>query len=78
MNVGDVVQFNENHEWCGSLGIITETKDCKSEKAPGGDVRIMVEVPIPMKGPAYIYVMASEFALERIGKAILMQKESEY
>ena len=28
MKVGDVVQFNENHKWCGCLGIITEVKDC--------------------------------------------------
>ena len=26
MKKGDVVQFNENHKWIGSLGIITEVK----------------------------------------------------
>lgn len=26
MSIGDVVQFNENHKWAGSIGIITEIK----------------------------------------------------
>ena len=29
MKKNDVVQFNENHKWCGALGIINEVKDCK-------------------------------------------------
>lgn len=28
MDIDDVVQFNENHKWCGALGIITEVKNC--------------------------------------------------
>lgn len=24
----DVVQFNENHKWCGSLGFVVEIKEC--------------------------------------------------
>ena len=28
MNINDVVQFNEKHKWTGSLGIITEKKQC--------------------------------------------------
>ena len=28
MRIGDVVQFNENHKWCGCLGIVREVKDC--------------------------------------------------
>lgn len=77
MKINDVVQFNENHEWCGSLGIITEIKECKSEKAPNGDIRYMVGVPAPMQGTAFIFVMASEFAIERIGQAIMVLKGSE-
>lgn len=42
---GYVVQFNENHKWCGSLGIIEEVKPSK----------IMVGVPIPEQGVAYIF-----------------------
>lgn len=34
-----VVQFNENHKWCGCFGFINEIK---------GD-RIMVGVPVPTK-----------------------------
>ena len=26
MTKGDVVQFNENSDWCGALGIIREVK----------------------------------------------------
>ena len=69
-----VVQFNENHKWCGCLGIINEIKDCD------GDIRYMVGVPVP-KGnnpdnkdnvsTAYIFVMQSENALEYIGEAVL-------
>ena len=68
MRVGDVVQFNEKHKWCGSLGIITEVKECKD------DVRYMVGVSIPQQGTAYIFVMLSENAIELIGKAVLTPK----
>ena len=74
MNIGDVVQFNENHKWCGCLGIIREIKECKSEKASNGDIRYMVGVPTPMQGTAFIFVMASEFAIEHIGEAVLVLK----
>lgn len=67
----DVVQFNENHKWCGCLGIINEVKKC------GNDVRYMVGVPAPMKGTAFIFVMKSENSIEYIGKAVLVLKEEE-
>ena len=65
----DVVQFNENHKWCGSLGIITEVKEC------GNDTRYMVGVPAPMQGTAFVFVMGSENTIEYIGKAALILKE---
>ena len=71
MKKGDVVQFNENHKWIGSLGIITEVKDC------GNDIRYMVGVPAPMQGTAFIFVMESENAIEYIGKAVLTLKDEE-
>ena len=80
MEIGDVVQFNENHKWCGCLGIINEKKEIHNSELQGekkNDIRYMVSVPIPQKGAAYIYVMQSEFAIELIGKAILVLKESE-
>ena len=71
MEVGDVVQFNENHKWTGCLGIIDEINDCgKNGK------RYMVALPLPQQGTAYIFVMPSEFAIEKIGKArFVTQKE---
>lgn len=74
MKVGDVVQFNERHKWCGSLGIITEVKDYAEEPEM---IRYQVGVPIPMEGTAFIYVMANECALEYIGVAVLTLKESD-
>lgn len=71
MKKDDVVQFNENHKWCGSLGIIREVKQC------GNDIRYMVGVPSPMQGTAFIFVMESENAIEYIGKAILTLKDEE-
>lgn len=71
MKIGSVVQFNENHKWIGSIGIITEVKDC------GDDTRYMVGVPAPMQGTAFIFVMESENAIEYIGKAVLTLKYEE-
>lgn len=64
-DINDVVQFNEKHDWCGSLGIITEVKEY------GDDVRYMIGVPVPQQGTAYIFVMESEGAVEYIGRAVL-------
>lgn len=80
MQVGDVVQFNENHKWCGCLGIIYEIKEIhnNSFKTEGNnDFRYMVGVPAPMQGTAYIFVLASEIAIERIGEARLVLKNEQ-
>ena len=80
MNVGDVVQFNENHKWRGSLGIINEKKEIHNENLSGegkNDIRYMVGVPTPQKGTAYIFVLQSEFSIEKIGQAILVPRASE-
>lgn len=74
LEVGDVVQFNENHKWRGSLGIIEEVKDYAEEPPM---IRYMVGVPTPQQGTAYIFVMASENAIEYIGKANLVPKKEE-
>lgn len=71
MKIGSIVQFNENHKWIGSLGIITEVKKC------GDDTRYMVGVPAPMQGTSFIFVMESENAIEYIGKAVLTLKDEE-
>lgn len=67
--VGDVVQFNEEHKWCGSLGIVEEVK--------GNYDRYMIGVPIPEKGTAYIFVNGRDNVIEYVGKAVLMAKEEE-
>ncbi len=80
MNIGDVVQFNEKHEWRGSLGIINEKKEIHNSKLQGegkNDIRYMVGIPIPKQGTAYIYVLQSEFVIELIGEAILVPKSNE-
>ena len=62
----DVVQFTENHKWCGCLGIVEEV-EMRDE-----DTRYLVGVPIPEKGQAYIYVNKSDRAIEWIGSAVLV------
>lgn len=71
MTKGDVVQFNENSDWCGALGIIREVKVLKD------DIRYMVGVPIPQQGTAFIFVMDSDDEIEFIGKANLVLKEED-
>ena len=71
MKYGDVVQFNENHEWCGCLGIVREVKDCKEN-----GIRYMVGVPDTNQRMAFIYVMDNEEAIEYIGKAVLVLEEA--
>ena len=65
----DVVQFNEKHKWCGCLGIVHEIKKCDD------DYRIMVGVPVPQQGTAYIYVMDSEDVIEVVGRANFVPRE---
>ena len=68
---GDVVQFNEKHKWCGSLGIITEVKEY------GDDYRYMIEVSIPEQGTACIFSMQSNADVEYIGRAVLTKPKGE-
>ena len=72
---GDVVQFNENHKWCGALGIVEEVKQI------GNDYRVMVGATIPDNqlkcSTAYIYSLLSENEFDFIGKAALMMADKE-
>lgn len=72
MKVNDVIQFNENHKWCGCLGIITEIKDCKQN-----GIRYQVAIDIPGGGVAYIFVMSTENALELIGPAVMVPRSKQ-
>lgn len=59
----DVVQFNENHKWCGCIGIATEVKPSK----------ILVAIPMPCEGITYTYCLPEH--VERIGKAVFVKEE---
>lgn len=69
MTKNDVVQFTENHKWCGCLGVITEDKGYDHPR------RYMVGVPIPEKSIAYIFDDGSN--IELIGRAVLTEAEEE-
>lgn len=71
---GGVIQFKENHKWCGCFGMIKEWKEVGTEDPLVKDIRYMVGVPTP-EGTAYIYVMDSENAMEFIGMAKLIFKD---
>lgn len=61
----EVVQFNEKHKWCGCFGFVNEIK---------GE-RIMVGVPIPQEGTAYIFCTRDE--IDHIGETNLVLKKEE-
>lgn len=44
MKVNDVVQFNENHAWCGCFGIIEEVKNYGKN-----GIKYLVGVPMPQQ-----------------------------
>lgn len=58
--INSVVQFNENHKWCGCLGIVEDVADWG----------YLIGVPAPMQGTAYI--RAKKDDVEYIGKAVLV------
>ena len=62
IQIGDVVQFNEKHRWTGVLGIVEEINR----------ERILVGVPVPEGGTAYIHCKKEN--IERVGKAIFIAK----
>lgn len=62
LKYGDAVQFNENHKWCGCIGIVDEV----------GYSKIMVGVPVPFQGTAYVYCTADD--LYYVGKAVLIKE----
>ena len=72
IKVGNVVQFTENHKWCGCFGVIDEIKEC------GDDVRYMIGVPQCNGGIAYIFSMASDKDFEFIAdEAVLWTRNGE-
>lgn len=73
--VGDVVQFNERHKWCGAFGYVSEVKQC------GDDIRVMIGATIPDNqthcSTAYIFSMLSDKEFDFIGNAVLMPQQEE-
>ena len=64
MTINDVVQFTENHKWCGCLGIIAEDKGKEHPR------RYLIGVPETQQRMAYIYDDGSN--IEYIGRAVLV------
>ena len=71
--VGDVVQFNENHKWRGSLGFISEIKSIEN------DEKYLIGCTCPDNengcNAAYIYSMLSKNEFDYVGRATLMPKD---
>ena len=67
----DVVQFTEDHKWCGCLGIVSEVKSVTSGH------RYMIGAPIPNnQGKAQTaFIFDNGDNIERIGIAALVLKE---
>ena len=63
----DVVQFTEDHKWCGCLGIVKEVRETPASR------RYMIGVPIPNnEGKAQIaFIFDNGDNIERIGIAVL-------
>lgn len=62
----DIVVFRENHAWVGCIGFISEVKEI--EKDGKKTFRLMIGVPAPEKGVAYIYAYPEE--VERMANLI--------
>ena len=68
INKNDVIQFTENHKWCGCLGIIVAIE------VIGKKNKYLIGVPIPMQGQGTAYIFDDGSNIEKIGTAILTWK----
>lgn len=64
--IRDIVVFKENHEWVGCIGFIEEVKEVTRDGEK--TFRLMIGVPAPEKGVAYIYAYPDE--IERMENVI--------
>lgn len=69
----DVVQFTENHRWCGCLGIVSEVRESLTSR------RYMIGIPIPNnEGKAQTaYIFDDGSNIEHIGAAVLSFADEE-
>lgn len=66
--VGDVVQFTEDHKWCGCIGFVSDVTPFEK------DTRYLIGIAIPSGdcvGTAYIFSMENDNEFEYIGVAVL-------
>lgn len=61
LRAGSVIQFTEEHQWAGSLAIVSEVRGWG----------VQAYVPIPEKGLAFVRATTGSF--EVIGDAVLTQ-----
>ena len=57
--LNDIVCFRENHKWVGCIGFVNEIKKVK-DKDGNDTIRLMIGVPCPQKGVAYIFSTPDE------------------
>ena len=57
--LNDIVCFRENHKWAGCIGFVNEIKKVKKEDGTP-TLRLMIGVPAPMQGVAYIFATTEE------------------
>ena len=57
--LNDIVCFRENHKWVGCIGFVNEIKKVK-DKNGNDTLRLMIGVPVPQQGTAYIFAMRDE------------------
>lgn len=57
--LNDIVCFRENHKWVGCIGFVNEIKKIK-DKNGKDTLRLMIGVPVPMQGTAYIFATRDE------------------
>lgn len=57
--LNDIVCFRENHKWVGCLGFVNEIKKITKEDGTN-TLRLMIGVPCPQQGVAYIFALPEE------------------
>lgn len=72
LNKYDVVQFEENHKWCGCFGIV-----CDVTEYINGEASYMIAIPRINRNKGFIYSMESEKDLIYVGEAVLVPADEE-
>ena len=70
LHKGDVIQFNNNHKWCGCFGFVDDVKESVD------DVLYLIGVPVPGKGMQYIASMVTNDEFNYVGRAAMIPLEN--